>query len=702
MERHAALAVLGTFLAACQPSVYTDFGLPSDDTGLTGESGDGPGDGPGDSNDDGPGGDDIVEGCPDVCWGWNQRVAPTPSAPGRIVVDTCNASGLVAGVCPTSMPCGGTATGAWGPLTSYDVAVCEGTGGPYTLVAELSPEGPAQGKDVELTFTLLGDDWPGGGQDGDAGLLVLVPRSGGAPLRLPLPVKPNGVLQAKIPPDTYDASFSAGAGHDARRYPFWDRTAVLAVVDDGEEEVDVRAKAAEVRLFVDGTRYDAVPAGTPYVNLTLTGQATGTSVFWAGAAGTALGGTTVVPFDTYDATVTATNTTGTGPFPDGVGVFEGAGTITARDDVLRIDVTTAEVGGTVKINNNAHSALPYTKVRWRQRDTARQSAFEVTGTNPGRFSGRVWPGRYDVLLDATLASSRGLPAGSGMMASDVAPTTGTTFNAKTTSSSGTVTRNGAAPGNGYRGTISYQSNDGSYAVLGLATSGSASYSGPVWQGPGDVILSGDGTRLPSGPITIADGIQFAGSHSLNVQAYSVTIVLKVDGQHAVPDGSARGSVAIYPVDGSGDRIPRTDAPGVWGYTQGPLPTSGNAVTTVLLAAGTYDVGLFTTGDGGLPPSTSGVGTLVVDRAKTVTYDLQTQRITVRLEDGGQSWPSVGAGNRGRINWTYGFATIPRTGTSEVTLRVLDDELGSLTWYCNSAFDCALDDAYVPLWVYVRP
>ncbi len=682
-------------LAACVgPAVpVLDEGADTDSDGI-------PDTKPGvDDDTDGPTGEEIVEGCTDLCWGWDTPPLLPPPGTGPVVseIKDCNAGGYQPGVCPGGFVCGDPVTLAYGPQYAISLPVCEGQRTPYRLVADIdsTPE-PPEGVEVSLVFTLAGERWPGGGEPGQAGFLSLTGTTTETSVVVEMPVVPSGRVRTQLPPDTYVARFLPGPGLDDSVWPIVGRTGVLAVVAGDEEvQIDVLARPVSLRVLVDGVRQSVLDATTNSTSMTLTGHRTLT-VVKSTTTGNSLDRTVVLPFDTFDLTFSVYPTTAASPFPGG-GIHVPDALVVDEEGPERadFDLPTETVSGSVRINGGAHAGIALSSVTWQGKYGG--DTFSVTGTNPGSYAGRVWPGTYDVTLSTIGGSGQGLPIGSAVLHRQVAPGV-RNLDVGTVAVDGKVTLNGGTPTGGSRGFVFFRNHAGHSAQLLLKSSGDAAYAGTVFAGRGDIVVEGDGSHLPEGSVVAASDVAFGGSRTIDIRAWPVSVTLKVDGSTATGDGDSRGQVTFTRIDPS-TREPQESAPGSqeWVTIDASIASTGPATATRLLGPGSYRVSSYTYEAGGLPASSVVLGELDVDGPDAATYNLNTVQVDVDLLLDGAAIPVPGSGNRGRIFVGNNVRELPRTGPTQVRFKVVKDEVVWMYWLCSAAWECALEEQTRTLW-----
>lgn len=647
--------------------------------------------------DDG-GGDTDLPACGDVCWSWEVRAPVTRPQPGAAYVytsDQCNAYGLDEGVCPDGFTCGPVQTTGF-PGITYELPWCQGDTGPHTLVLDVPVDGvePEPVVPFSLRFLLDGEVWPGGGEPGQAGQLFLQRPADGKVVRVDMPVTRGGVLPLELPEGTWTVRFTSGTVPvDLTRWPLVGGVGVLQVIAERERaiEVDLVAVPVPIMLEVDGAPVGEVPAGVDGILLSWWSPTSGSASLQR-AAGAEVPASVLLEPDTWDFAVEVIGQSEGALWPPGRFVREAHHTV-ERDDpgVFDQSMRTAAVGGDVRIDGVKPGA-GRAQVQWRG-ETGTVTLPMGAGGTAGRYEGRVWAGRtYDVAVDPIDAA---WPNGARVVQRGAAPGE---VDADLTSVaiSGTVTLNGAQPQNGSRGYVIFRQAEGDTRFF-ISNFGAATFSGRVWSGRGDVLVEGNGERLPAFTVSASSQVQPTTGMAVNVQAERVDFALSINGGAPASTGEYRGAFLfnrVHPTTGLpyGPADPEY-APGgsVAASETGPLTAS------VWLPRGSYALAFYADADLGLPGGSVDLNVFEVRGPTTVTRAARTVTWNIELQSGGRTLPQGPGGARGEVYIGSRTVPLPPSGPARVTTTTWSGKLQSVSWMCD-VVTCGLTSMpYTTLW-----
>lgn len=683
-------------VAACRvtPIPGTDDTAGTDEAGVD----------DGTTTDAGGSDDGSVSGCRRVCFAWDdppEQKRP-PATPAPITVKDCNVNGYDPERCPDDFTCGDPVTTWYTETYAYTRPLCEAPADldPVLLVASLpSPEPPDDAIPVTLVFSLLGEAWPSGAP-GTAGTVRFDPVDDAVdPLTVDLPSDADGVLEVALVPGDYSVAFISAGSFDGETFPVVGRTGTLRVVREGEETIDVEAVPVPVRVQVNGERITSVPADVSSFVVTLWSPRTG-SLSWYLTAGQALPVRVIVPPSTYDASLTTSSSEDDPTLPNGGVTFRELAEVAADGgDTLVLPVTVVDVSGTIRVDGAALPAGTSSNVRW----SGARGEVWVPATRSGAtssYAGRVYDGRYDVLLDTRGDASDGLPRGTAVVGTDVQAGR-LDIAATTTPAGGTVKVNGAQPTGSGRGSVLFVGDDGDTTELALTSSGAATFSGPAWSGRGSWVYDGGAytpTSMPLVPMLLRSGVTPATGLTFDLDVESVTFTFTVDGQAVTTGGSYRGGVLVTRVDETGRPDP---LPGVGVATAVyPFAASGGLVATGNLPAGTWQLDASPYGIASLPAGAVRLHDgLSVTGPVTRTFDRATLDLRVEvLVDEARPGDVAAAKHRGVVASGLTSAELPPTGRAVVDLRLWRGGSFDLTLTCVKDDGCASGlPTYLTLW-----
>jgi hypothetical protein len=641
---------------------------------------------------------DLPTSCPDVCFVWGDRVAnpppPPPGPPGMTWVSTqCNNGGVDPGNCPDGFTCGRTESTFIGPGYVSTAPVCEGDGGPYELVIDRAPPAvPADGVTVDLRFTLNQGAWPAG-PEGSAGTISFAPREAGPTLAFDMPTRADGHLRVVLAPGDYDVRFSA-TGLDPTRYPTLSRPAAIAVVDDGEVELDVVAWPAGFSLRLDDQPVPTVTEAD--LRLTVTWHGLNTlRVSRALLPGDAVGTPVLLEPDDYQVFITGSGLSSrfpAGQLPAGIPheVPEDE-----APEVLPVALRTQTYSGTVTVNGQ-----PWPEDTFGQASIVSGGASSlVTLDDAGRVQGRVWRGNA---LDVSLKTYGTDLVPNGTLHLLTGHTGGPfTVDVPVTNARGVVTVNGARPPTGSRGEVLQVLPDGSRAALSLAYNGDAAFDGPVYNRTGDIYVESSGSALPVGINLIRAGAPPTSAPlTLDLTGWPVTLTVRVNGRAHQGDGRPRGILLLTRIDPSTDEpVPSASNPLYFESESLTFPTTGPLVAQGLVGEGTWQVMLASSGEH-LPQGSVILGEIEVDGPVQQTFDAFTADLNFTLLIDGET-PPAGI-SRGTFTISGQAHDLPSSGPARVETTVWRG-LTSGSWTCSPTEGCPLlDSYYLTLWSSLEP
>lgn len=649
----------------------------------------------------GPGGGpvELPASCPDVCFVWAERVAnppppPPPASPSaQWVATTCNQAGVHTGLCPDAFTCGRTETAFIAPGYSSTTPVCEGDGGPYELVIDRAPpEAPADGVTVDLRFTLNQGAWPTG-PEGSAGQVSFAPREPGPTLTVDMPTRAAGALRVVLAAGEYDVRFSPN-GLDPTLFPTLSRQAAIAVVDDGEVELDVVAWPAALSLRLDEVPVPEILAEDGWLTVTWHGL-NSARISRRLAEGDEVGVPVWLEPDDYQ--VSFTGAGGGGRFPGGEPPTPTPHEVPEDEapELLPIALRTQTYTGTFTANG---AAWPVATTGQATIRSGGGSAL-VTLDRDGRVQGRMWRGGTldvslktygtDFMPNGTITLLTGHSGGSF------------TVDVPVTTARGVVTVNGARPATGSRGQVVQVLPNGGAAVLPLSYNGDASFDGPIYNLTGDIFVESTGDPLPVGINLIRAGAPpTAAPLTLNLTGWPVTLTVRVDGRAHQGDGRPRGLLLLTRIDPStGEPVRSVSSPLYFESDRLTFPTSGPLVTDGLVGEGTWQVMLATSGEH-LPQGSVVLGEIEVYGPVEQTFDVFTAEINFTLLIDGEAPPS--GISRGSFSISGQTHELPRSGAARVETTVWRG-LTDASWTCYASAGCPLlPDGYLTLWQALEP
>jgi hypothetical protein len=376
---------------------------------------------------------------------------------------------------------------------------------------------------------------------------------------------------------------------------------------------------------------------------------------------------TVLP-GTYDVRYQTNGPSSGNDIPFGQPQLASAVAITANR-TLAYDLTAATVTGTLTL---AGAALPDSPgvpdrgaVVLRDRLSGDEISLPVGATGPGSFSGRVFPGTYDVRFETPpLDALVGLPIGARtLLAENVAISSSRdlSHDLGLATVSGTVTLGGAAMADwgASRGDVVFVDRvAGDSRVFPISDLGPATFSGTVFRGSYDVVFRSaagrDGVGLPSrssAPVTVSvTGNRTVDLDLARADVATVSGTLTLAGA-ALPDspnlsqstlqGANRGMVEF-----------RHRANG-WSWSI-PVGKTGPATFSVTVFAGSYDV-TFRTVDKpdlfGLPlaAETTLFANIALTGNMTLAPDLKLVTVSGTVTVDGATMPdTLGVNSRGQV------------------------------------------------------
>ena len=606
--------VLCLLLAACGHDSRRDGGSPGGGNPGGGNPGGGnPGGGdPGGGDPDGGNGSDPGPHCDTVCWTAVDRppTPPTPPTPVDVVLDQCNVGGIAPGVCPAGFACTGTAVTQLDDTHTFTRAMCEPSQPILpTLVFDLGADPVV----VHFDFTLNGGEWPTSSTPGAAGQIEISSSAGSVFIVSNLPTQSSG-LDIALAPGTYDVSFLPfNAGFDRTRYPNVSLRGTLVVVAAGSVHLDLRGQPITVALRLDGAPFPALAAGER-LSLTFAGFHEQTIQTAAGLDGTSA--VVVLEPDTYEVTLDTNRSDQQSTIPVGRAVLAERFEVTTAGPAV-FDVTSFPISGAVRIDGadvpaNANALVSF----------GGRTGFAVTPP-PSRYEGRLLAGTYDVVF-----------AGSGSVRLPSSFTAGPSnldIDLTTTTFSGSLTLNGAAPAGQPRGAIvlSVPNTPYSSQVLSFFGASGATWNRRVFTGTYDVRLLGEDS-LPQYDTAVLEPeltISAPLNRTYDLQTGVLNLTVLSAGAQPADSTSDRPTLLLQPGGPAAERQPDL------GRRLFLTPSrAGPFTVSALLEAGTWSVTVENfSGYTGLPGDLYRIGEVSVAAGGVTTATLDVRPVTVAGE-----------------------------------------------------------------------
>jgi hypothetical protein len=210
------------------------------------------------------------------------------------------------------------------------------------------------------------------------------------------------------------------------------------------------------------------------------------------------------------------------------------------------------------------------------------------------YATRLYASTYSIGVDATYTDAPGVPQQLVILKDDVAISGDTTIDLSisTATLSGVVTIDGLEPPAGTRGRVVLRGAGGSSSVA-VATSGSATYTTPVFSGTYDVAFDSTNANvaLPYQSAVVKKGVAINAMTSLDLALATATLSGTVTANGAeLPAENNRGRIVLR----SADTTP----------AMATVASSAAATFSVKAYAGTYDIAFDSEGASTLPAQTT--------------------------------------------------------------------------------------------------
>ena len=589
------------------------------------------------------GSDGGTSGCQSVCFEWTQRTPPMPGPPMTVRITDCNYAGLDRGSCPSGFRCGRDYE-----LGTLTFPVCEPTGSsPFRLDFDIpEPPRPTNPVQVRLRFTMNGGAWPTVAS-GASGSVAFTPSGGGRTLTVDMPRSADGRLEVALDPGDYfvGVNFSQ-TNTDWTALPRVYLAATLAVRSDGEDHADVRATPVDVSLRVDGQTVGALPTRkSAYVTLIGPLGQYGLARFTEGEVPRA---TMALEPGRYEAQVRVSGADDESPVSGHVTQHVDIG---ANTRALALDLTTVAVSGTVLVNGRVlEASRNQGSIEFIPEGQTSGRTFGIGDTVESTYSGRVYAGTYDVFYDSKRTGITGVPDAVGAVAAGVSVGGRLDANMRTVAISGLVTSRGRAlpEVGGPRGEVRMTPVGGrGYATFDLNRTGSATYSGIIWQGEYEVRVEGNGDALSEAARVVRTRWQ-ASTSPLVVDVPTYQVLYSILLENAVPPTRGAGSryrALLQFRETRTDDIPVSSATVL-------IPESGPAEGTVRLPEGHWIASMLQTSADwtGMPRGSAVLGEFDLNADRRLDANLWPVRATVRLTRAGRALSAAAAGKvRGTLS-----------------------------------------------------